>query len=380
MLPELPTRSVRDAAQDQELEMTRELYSSLDEMLAPETLGELTGRQVRTVRREPFHSVDALSGGRMWRVRVNDDDSERYIVKRISHAQDWIMRITDDFQCRAVLSWQSGLLDRLPPDIAHETLACCRDDDGWAILLRDVAPELVPPGDDPVSGADNERFMEAMAGLNAALWEQRELAEPAVGFLGLRQRYWAFSDEKIRPEASGNDAIPPIVVRGWELFPELLERDVADLLLTLRADPTPLVAALERYPHTVVHGDWKMGNLGIHHEPARRVILLDWAVVGPAPPAVELAWYLSVNCARLPVSKEATIECYRQALAQRLGPRYDDEWWRPQLELGLLGSFVQVGWPKAYNAVYAEDLAQRARERDELAWWSERAREGARWL
>ncbi len=356
------------------------LYPTLDEMLAPETISHLTGRAVRSVRREPFHSVDGLSGGTMWRVLADDGEGERYILKRISYAQDWIMRITDDVNCRAVLSWTTGLLDQLPADIAHETLACARDDDGWAILLRDVGPALVPPGDDHVSVADNERLMDAMAALNATFWEQPEVVDPALGFESLRGRYWAFSEEKMRPEASGNDMIPPIVVAGWELVPELVERDVADLLLGLRADPDPLVAALSRYPQTAIHGDWKMGNLGIHHEPDRRVILLDWAAVGPAPPGVELAWYLSVNCARLPVSKEATIECYRQALARRLGSRFDEEWWRPQLELGLLGGFLQLAWPKAYNAVHAADPAQQARERDELAWWSARAREGARWL
>ena len=357
-----------------------QLYPTLDELLAPETLSQLTGRPVTSVRREPFHSVDGLSGGTMWRVLVNEDEGEGYILKRISYAQDWIMRITDDVNCRAVLSWSTGLLDRLPGEIAHETLACARDEDGWAILLRDVGAALVPPGNDLVSVADNERFMDAMAALNATFWEQTTFADPALGFSPLRTRYWAFSEEKLTPEASGNDMIPPIAVAGWKVMPDLVDRDVADLLLRLRTDPDPLVAALSRYPQTVIHGDWKMGNLGIHQEPERRVILLDWAVVGPAPPGVELAWYLSVNCARLPVSKEATIELYKGALARRLGARFDDEWWRPQLELALLGSFVQVGWPKAYNAVHAADPAQRAREREELAWWSARAREGARWL
>ena len=360
--------------------MARDLHPTIDEMLAPETLASLTGRTVRTVRREPFHSVDALSGGKMWRVLADDGEGERYILKRISYAQDWIMRVTDDVNCRAVLAWTTGLLDRLPADIAHETIACARDEDGWAILLRDVGPSLVPPGDEHVSVSDNERFMDAMAALDAAFWEQPATADPALGFASLWNRYWAFSDEKMRPELAGDDMIPPIVVAGWELMPELVAPDVGDLLLDLRADPTPLVSALGRYPQTVIHGDWKMGNLGIHQEPQRRVIVLDWAVVGPAPPAVELGWYLSVNCARLPVSKEATTECYKQALVRRLGSRFDEEWWRPQLELALLGAFIQVGWPKAYNAVHAEDHAQRTRERDELAWWSDRAREGANWL
>lgn len=358
----------------------RQLFPTLDEMLAPESLSQLTGRPARRVHREPFHSVDGLSGGKMWRVLVDEGDGERYILKRISYADDWIMRVSGDHNCRAILSWQTGLLDRLPPELVHEALACARDDDGWAILLRDVGSALIPPGDDHVSIADNERLMDGMAALNATFWGEPAAADPSLGFLGLRQRYRIFSDEKIRPEASGSDMIPPIVVAGWDLVRELVEGDVADLLLRLRANPDPLADALGRYPQTVIHGDWKMGNLGIHDEPARRVILLDWAAVGPGTPGVELAWYLSVNCARLPVSKEATIECYRESLARRLGSRFDEAWWRPQLELGLLGGFLLLVWPKTYNAVHADDPAQRAREQDELTWWSARAREGTKWL
>jgi hypothetical protein len=158
-----------------------------------------------------------------------------------------------------------------------------------------------------------------------------------------------------------------------------VDRDVADLVVPLLDDPAALVDALLRYPQTVVHGDFKLGNLGIRPSD-RRVVLLDWAFVGAAPPAVDLAWYLAVNCARLPISKEATIELYQQSLARRLGGHFDDGWWRPQLELALLGGFLQLGWPKAWGAVHGDSEDTRARERAELAWWSERAREGERWL
>jgi hypothetical protein len=358
----------------------RQLFPTLDEMIAPNALSQMLGRAVRDVRREPFHSVDGLSGGKMSRVLVDDGAGQRYVLKRISYADDWVMRVTDDHDCRAVLSWTTGLLDRLPPDIAHETIACARDGDGWAILLHDVGPALIPPGDDRVSLADNERLMDGMAALNAAFWEQPDVGGANQAFVSLRQRYRIFSEEKIRPELGGADAIPPIVAAGWDLVPELLERDVADLLLGLRANPDPLADALGRYPQTFIHGDWKMGNLGIHAEPDRRVILLDWAAYGLGTPGVEIAWYLAVNCARLPVSKEATIESYRQSLARRLGSRFDDEWWRPQLDLGLLGGFLLLVWPKTYNAAQADDPAQRAREREEIAWWSARTREATKWL
>jgi aminoglycoside phosphotransferase (APT) family kinase protein len=105
-------------------------------------------------------------------------------------------------------------------------------------------------------------------------------------------------------------------------------------------------------------------------------VLLDWAVVGLAPPAVDLAWYLAVNSARLPISKEATIDAYRDRLAGALGSRFDPAWWQPQLELALLGGFLQLGWPKAFGAVRG-DAATQQRERAELTWWSRAVLAGA---
>ena len=55
-----------------------------------------------------------------------------------------------------------------------------------------------------------------------------------------------------------------------------------------------------------------MGNLGTH--PDGRTILLDWAYPGSGPACWDLCWYLALNQARLPESKEATIERFRAAL------------------------------------------------------------------
>lgn len=360
--------------------MRREVFGSSEELTGPETLSAIEGRRITDVHCEPFHSVDGLSGGKLWRVGTNGGAGRQYVLKRFSWDSDWVMRATGDERGRAIVSWQTGLLDRLPPEISAEVVACARDGSGWAVLLNDVSAAMIPPGDDHISEADNEQFMEAMAALNAEFWDEAEAVDPALGFCSLHQRYSALAPRTLRPEASGPDPIPPMALKGWELLPDLVDTDVAAIMGRLLDDPTPLVSALTFYPQTVVHGDWKLGNLGIHRGARQRVVLLDWAFVGPAPPAVELAWYLAVNCARLPVSKEATIAHYRQSLRRRLGDRFDDAWWRPQLELGLLGGFLQLGWPKAYGAARSESEAVRVRERAELAWWSERVREGARWL
>ena len=115
--------------------------------------------------------------------------------------------------------------------------------------------------------------------------------------------------------------------------------------------------ALLDTPQTFLHGDWKYGNLGYGRD--GRVILLDWAYPGEGPVAHELAWYLALNRARLPVghSKESTIDDLRSALERR---GVDDGLvgapGRP-----LLGAVVQFGWEKALG------------DDDELAWWVDRA-------
>lgn len=360
--------------------MLREVFGSAEELIAPEALSAIEGRRIPDVNCEPFHSVDGLSGGKLWRVGTNGGAGRQYVLKRFSWDSDWVMRATADERGRAIVSWQTGLLDRLPAEISAEVVACARDGSGWAVLLHDVSSAMIPPGDDHVSMADNEQFIDAMAALNAEFWEDPGVVDPAMGFCSLHQRYSALAPRTLRQEANGPDPIPPMAVEGWELLPGLVDADVADIMGRLLDDPRPLSNALARNPQTVVHGDWKLGNLGIHRGARQRVVLLDWAFVGPAPPAIDLAWYLAVNCARLPVSKEATIDRYKQSLERRLGDRFDEAWWGPQLELGLLGGFLQLGWPKAYGAARSESEVVRARERAELAWWSHRVREGAKWL
>ena len=95
-------------------------------------------------------------------------------------------------------------------------------------------------------------------------------------------------------------------------------------------------------PQTFVHGDWKLGNLG--SRAGGTTVLLDWDRCGQAAGGVDLAWYLAVNCDRMPQSKEAAIAEYRRRLEAH---GVDTSgWWDAQLALALLGGLVQLGWAK----------------------------------
>ena len=124
------------------------------------------------------------------------------------------------------------------------------------------------------------------------------------------------------------------------------------------------MAGLRRTPQTFLHGDWKMGNLGARGD---QTVLLDWTYPGVGPVGHDLGWYLALNRARLPEPKDAAIDAFR-AVARAPRRRHDRMVGAPSSALCLLGTLVQFGWEKALG------------DDEELGWWCERAREGARWL
>ena len=127
---------------------------------------------------------------------------------------------------------------------------------------------------------------------------------------------------------------------GWAAFAELAPQ--SGFVAELACDPSPLVAALERTPSTLVHGNWKLGNLGT--DDRGRTVVIDWESPGRGAPCSDLAWYLAINSARLPHSKEAAAEAYRNAPRRSASTRSR---WDDQLRLSLLGGLVQFGWEKA---------------------------------
>ncbi len=142
------------------------------------------------------------------------------------------------------------------------------------------------------------------------------------------ERVRFFAPDNIAAELARPDVSPTLQVadQGWARLatsaPEL-----AALAASVHADPGPLVRALEDTPATFLQGDWKMGNLG--HHPDGRTILLDWAYPGAGPACWDLCWYLALNRARLPTSKEATIDAFRARLEER--GVATDGWWDAQL-------------------------------------------------
>jgi hypothetical protein len=315
----------------------------------PEPLAELlAGATDRTGLAE----VPGKSGASLERVVI---DGQHYVLKHLDLAEDWTMRASGCLLGAPLVLWERGILARLPGCLNQPIVGAAREPGGCALLMRDVTPWLVPVTDAPITLDQHTRFLRHMAALHAEFWAcGREF-----DVVPTMHRYLELSPWMAEAEAAAGSPhlVPALVARGWPLLAEVAPAAAA-VVTPLAYDPGPLVEALAGTPQTFVHSNFKLDNLGT--DDIGRTVLLDWEQPGRGAPLSDLAWYLAINCRRLPQSKEASIAAYRQALE---GFGVDTApWWERQLGLCLLGALVQFGWEKALGG-YDE----------ELAWWETNA-------
>jgi phosphotransferase family enzyme len=310
--------------------------------------------------REPLLHTDGKSFVPMERVVI---DGTSYVTKSVSPRFDWISRATGDYVARVLTCWRLGILDRLPDGIDHTIVAVAYEPDTLTttLLMRDVGAHLVPEGSSAVPLEQHRRFLDDMAALHAAFWGTAhglpELTPMSVRFTALSPM-----TTDVETALGTPSEVPAMLGPSWRRLDEAVP-DAARLARSLASDPWPLISALAETPASFVHGDWKYGNLGTG--PDGRTILIDWQWPGTAPVCSDIAWYVAVNADRIPESREQTFAAYREALERHGVPT--DSWFDAQLELSLLGAFVQLGWNKVHDI-------------EELNWWADRALAASRRL
>ncbi len=321
--------------------MGRPVLSSYDELIAG------------AVSRAPLSHNDGKSAVPMERVVI---DGTSYVTKQVSPRFDWISRATGDYGCRARFCWEHGLLDALPDCFDHTTVAMAYEPATLttSLLMYDVAEYLVPEGGALIAHEQHRRFLDHMAQLHATF---RSRIDELPQLTPMTTRYSTLTPVTTDVEkALGFSAeVPSMLADCWRDL-DVAAPEAARIARRISDEPWLLVDALAGSPVTFVHADWKLGNLGSH--PDGRTILLDWQWPGTAPPCVDLAWYLAVNCDRLPESKEDAIANYRESLESH--GVATSGWFDAQLDLCLLGGFVQLGWSKTHDDT-------------ELGWWADRA-------
>ena len=354
--------------------MQRILFPSVDDMLTSVSLTQATGMPVSAVRELPLDErASAWSGSGLTVVEatLRGGETRRFVLKRVSAAWDYFMRATDDRIGREAGVWRAGLLDQLPVEIGHSYVASANDGDGWAILMRDIGPALIL-NRGSIALDEHVAILEGLAAMHAAFWEAPELADPTIGLCPPEIHYSIISPATARRHSDAPGVMPLAAQQGWDNLAAVLPPDLFDVCLSLTNDPGPLVAALSRYPMTLVHGDARIANIAIErgsHGP--RPTLIDWAIAGVNVAPLDLIWYLGARTPWLPGDREEAMETYRVALQRRLGDRFDPAWWPPMLDLSILGGLIRFGWFTATAITRNEPHA-----RADLDWWAARARAG----
>jgi hypothetical protein len=346
------------------------LFDSLEEMLLPESLSSLLSKRVSKVEHHPMDNHNGAAGGRLSYV---DTDNGRYVLKRMSIESDWVMYATGDRRGRSVKLWQYGLLDRLLPHVEHQTIACARDGEGWAILMNDLTGGLFS-WNQPTAVNFSPLFLDALAHLHATFWNDPLLHEDRIGLCSPASLLNGSSlpVARNRPDTI-KSPIPIMVVEGWEIMEKLLDKDVFEQMHKLIKDPRPVFAALDRCPFTLLHGDYRDGNLAIL--PLRRPVAYDWQFAARSLMTIDLAWFVREGAVRAQEHRY-----YRERLETYLQQKFDDERWETLVDLGYLFEALRVASTQAYLSKHDSDPNRREFEKIKLLERNRQVRHALRWL
>ncbi len=302
------------------------------------------------VERFPLVDHEGKSGAPLERLVLAD--GQRLIVKRFTPAADLVMAASGDLVGREYELWTHGLLGRLPPEVEHAVVDGWVESDATVVVMRDLG-DTVLTWDDRLSRERCRWVLTRVAAMHQAfLGAAPEGLTPLADLLGL------FAPQRMGPHAADDNPLARIALRGWEIFAETVDPVIADPVLALLDDVTPLVDALAARPVTLVHGDLATVNMAIDGD---RFTLLDWSMPAAAPGAVDLCRFIAGCASVVDATREEMIADYRGAA----GPAYDET----ALRLGLLSALVWLGWNKALDAAEHPDPGVRAREQQDLAWW-----------
>ncbi len=322
-----------------QLEAKYTLFDSLEEMLAPETLSNLLSKKITSIKVQPMKNHGGLAGGHLSYVNTNNG---RLVLKQMSIESDWIMFASDDQQCRSVTLWQYGILDHLLRYAEHKIIACARDGKGWAILMHDLTGSTFS-GESLLNYEIVTTFLNTLARLHAAFWDHSDIADPMLGICTPKQ----LLDQTALPVARKypnypTSPIPGWVCGGWEALPELLEPDVLAKLHHLIEDPQPLYDTLQRYPSTLLHGDYRIDNLAYHNSCP---VLFDWQESTFTVMTTDLAWFVKQGYVQTVMSREQATNYYRAHLETYLGSPFDEHEWQVMLDLGCcLDALRSIGF------------------------------------
>jgi len=266
--------------------------------------------------------IDAGASSAILR-RLRFADGSTLVAKHLTPELDWMMRATGDAG-RAARLWIDGTMDRCPPEI-DPALVRIEDDGsgGFVLYMRDVRfhPQSVR-----FDARDVDRILGALAALHAAFWDERVPGLCSLADLLTLLAPGHVGRIEVRDFAEA-------VRTGWETFGEVAPPDIADAVLSLLADPRPLVERLDATGTTLLHADPHFDNAVLEPD---RLVLIDWTLATQGPPAVDFAWFLDHSIQLIDATHDEVAAAFLRAERGRVS--------REALDLGLLSELLSTGW------------------------------------
>ena len=345
------------------LEAKYTLFDSLNQMLAPETLSELISRVVTHVDIQPMeHS--GVSGSRLSRV---DTNVGQLILKHVSITFDWAMFTSHDHHCRSVTLWRYGLLDRLKPHVDHKIITAAHEGNTWIIMMEHLGDSLFTEEKNPFSSEFILPLLDALASVHAKFWNNSDLTDAQLGLCSPTEFFYSFSIRSgQRDSGQAQSIVPGLIAPGWEVMEDLLDAGVFRQMLSLAENGDPILKAIERYPFTLLHGDFRPANLAYMD----CFIFLDWQMATYSLMTQDLAW-LTRDIRDL-MTRERVNQIYRQRLEFHLNQHFDDTEWQAMVKLGyatdaLRSTFLLgAGYKYAENSDIQEITKSRIIERGQM--------------
>jgi len=332
----------------------------------PSTLADLMDRS--PVRIVPLGLLGD-SGARFYEVLTGEPDDEtgspesaRSILKDMRLVADRSPGRAGDERGREAAVLTASELASIHTLFTSPYRAVAREPGRYALLMDDVAGDLLSHGRGPLPPEAEARIVDGLARMHATFWESRKL----------RRLPWLLDAEGLldvmgpRELDDPDDDVRPHVREGWR---EALAR-LPEPARTRVRQPAVAIAQAWRLPETLVHGDTRLTNFAA---PGDGLTALDWGFAGRAPCTFDIGCYLAANAGRLSTDKDVFLATYRVALEGRRGGRFDDGTWADLEEAGVVCGARMFLWKRAAALVAGGEDADA-----EWAWWTDRLQRWAR--
>lgn len=337
-------------------------FSTIGALSGPHSLRAILG-PIAEVVCQPLSTV-GFSGSTHTRLQVQlrSGAGRSLILKHVRVGHAWTAYRTGDVVGREAALLAEPQLNGIWEVFHCPFLAYAVEDGEIGLLMEDLAESLLPDVDAPLTQAQEDSLLAALAAMHARYWDVRL---PQAPWLAHPARMTGVLGPTAGDEEAGRESSHPLfemVARGWAAARGRVPGSLTD---SVRRWSEVLWHECAELPNTIIHGDAKVANFALLQHGG--VAAFDWAWIGTGPCTLDLGWYLAVNATRLSRSKEGVAGRYRDLLQAELGETLADETWDRLMRVGILYGALMLLWSKALGLEAGLEAATR-----EWDWWIDR--------